>query len=65
MIASVDKVGYSDEEFKEMVDNDNFGELNIEEMLYAATLYQDNDTSLKIYSKVLLRYMVIHVLTTM
>jgi len=51
MIASVDKVGYSDEEFKEMVDNDNFGELNIEEMLYAATLYQDNDTKLKIYSK--------------
>jgi hypothetical protein len=51
MIANVDKVGYSDEELKEMVDNDNFGELSIEEMLYAATLYPDNDNKLKVYKK--------------
>ncbi len=51
MIANADIVGYSDEEFKEMVQNDNFGELNIEEMLYAATLFNDNQTKLKVYKK--------------
>jgi hypothetical protein len=51
MIANVDRVGYSDEEFKEMVQNNNIDNLNIEEMLYAATLFPERDTKLMIYSK--------------
>lgn len=51
MVANIDKIGYSDEEFKEMVANDNLDSLNIEEMLYAANLFEDLDTKLKVYSK--------------
>lgn len=51
MIANVDRIGYSDDEFKEMVANDNLDSLNIEEMLYAANLFPEMDTKLKIYKK--------------
>ncbi len=51
MVANVDRVGYSDEEFKEMVENNNMDALNIEEMLYAANLFPELDTKLKVYKK--------------
>jgi outer membrane protein OmpA-like peptidoglycan-associated protein len=56
LIADVDQVGYSDEEFKEMVQNDNFDNLKIEEMLYAAALFTDKDTKLKVYEKAAAQY---------
>jgi hypothetical protein len=51
MIAKVDNVGYSDEQFKEMVENNNMDNLKVEEILYAATLFTDHDTKLKVYQK--------------
>lgn len=51
MTAKVDKIGYSDEEFLEMVENDNLDEFNVEEMLYAGNLVEDMDTKLSIYTK--------------
>jgi tetratricopeptide (TPR) repeat protein len=51
MIANVDRIGYSDDGFKEMVKNNNIDGLNIEEMLYAASLHPELDTKLSIYKK--------------
>lgn len=51
MIAKVDNVGYSDEQFKEMVENNNMDNLKVEEILYAATLFNDHDIKLKVYQK--------------
>lgn len=51
MIAKVDKVGYSDEQLKEMVQANNMDNLKIDEILYAATLFNDMDTKLKVYQK--------------
>ncbi len=51
MTAKVDRIGYSDEEFLEMVENDELDELNVEEMLYAGNLVEDMDTKLSIYTK--------------
>lgn len=51
MVANVDKIGYSDDELKEMVNGGSYDNLNVEEMLYAATLFQDNATKLNIYKK--------------
>ncbi len=51
MIASVDQVGYSDEEFKDMVAKDSIDQLDVEEMLYAASLCEDMETKLKVYQK--------------
>ncbi len=51
MIAKIDNVGYSDEQFKEMVEANNMDSLKIEEILYAATLFNDMDTKLKVYQK--------------
>jgi hypothetical protein len=56
MIANVDRVGYSDEEFKEMVQNNDIEKLSIEEMLYAATLFPERDSKLNIYSKAAAQY---------
>lgn len=51
MVAKVDQVGYSDEELKGMVENDNLDKLKVEEILYAATLVEDHDAKLKVYKK--------------
>jgi tetratricopeptide (TPR) repeat protein len=51
MIANVDLIGYSDEELLEMVQNDNIDSLNVEEMLYAASLCQNEDMKFKVYQK--------------
>jgi outer membrane protein OmpA-like peptidoglycan-associated protein len=51
MIANIEKIGYSDDELKEMVQSDNMDDLNVEEMLYAASLFEDNATQLKVYKK--------------
>lgn len=51
MIANIDVIGYSDEELMEMVKNDSIAVLNVEEMLYAASLCQDQDTKLSVYAK--------------
>ena len=51
MIANIDLVGYSDEELLEMVKNNNIDSLNVEEMLYAASLCQDQEMKLSIYAK--------------
>lgn len=51
MIAKVDLVGYSDDQFRAMVENNNMDSLNVEEILYAATLFTDHDTKLKVYQK--------------
>jgi tetratricopeptide (TPR) repeat protein len=51
MVANVDRIGYSDEEFMEMVKNNNLDSLNIEEMLYAANLCPVLDTKLMVYKK--------------
>lgn len=51
MVANVDQIGYSDDELKEMVNGNSFDNLNVEEMLYAATLFQDNATKLNVYKK--------------
>jgi len=51
MIANVDVIGYSDEELMEMVQNNNTDELNVEEMLYAASLCPNDDMKLNVYKK--------------
>ncbi len=51
MVAQIDRVGYSDEELKQMVEANNIDTLNIEEMLYAATLVSDKDAKLSVYKK--------------
>ena len=51
MIANVDLIGYSDEELLEMVANNSIDELNVEEMLYAASLCKDTNTKLTVYTK--------------
>jgi len=50
MTVNVDKVGYSDEELKELV-NTNIDVLNLEELLYAATLVDDLNKKLAVYEK--------------
>lgn len=51
MVANVDLIGYSDDELLEMVENNDIDDLNVEEMLYAASICGDNDTKLSIYTK--------------
>ncbi len=46
---SVEKTGWSDDELKMWV-NENIDTLGLEELLYSATLFDDNETKLKIYS---------------
>ncbi|NJM14853.1 MAG: tetratricopeptide repeat protein [Bacteroidales bacterium] len=45
---NIDKVGYSDEELKEIAMS-NPDTLNVEELLYAANLFESNDDKLKVY----------------
>ncbi len=47
---NVEKVGWSDEEIKQWV-TDNMDTLLLEELLYAASLFEDNETKLALYSK--------------
>jgi tetratricopeptide (TPR) repeat protein len=51
MTVNVEKIGYSDEELMEMIESKNIDGLNVEEMLYAASICQDIDTKLSIYKK--------------
>lgn len=47
---AVEKIGWSDEELKELWSNDP-DKLNLEELLYTATLYNDWETKAAIYKK--------------
>ena len=47
---NVEKVGWSDEEIKQWV-AENIDTLGLEELLYSASLYEDNETKLKVYGK--------------
>jgi Flp pilus assembly protein TadD len=49
-VVNVEKIGLSDEEIKSVWSSDP-DSLNLEEILYAATLYDDLDTKLAIYKK--------------
>ena len=51
MTVNVEKIGYSDEELMEMIESKNIDGLNVEEMLYAASICQDIDTKLSVYKK--------------
>lgn len=51
MIAKVDVIGYSDDTLKYMVENNAYDSLNVEEMLYAATLVSDVDKKIEVYMK--------------
>jgi tetratricopeptide (TPR) repeat protein len=50
MILAYDKVGYSDEELKEL-SNSNPDTLNIEELLFTADLYEDLGEKLRVYKE--------------
>ena len=50
MVLSYDKVGYSDEELKEL-SKSNPDTLNIEELLYTAGLYEDLNEKLRVYKE--------------
>jgi len=47
---TAEKVGWSDDEIKAWV-NDNMDTLVLEELLYAANLFEDNETKLALYNK--------------
>lgn len=51
LILTTDLIGKSDDEIKDLVEND-FKQLNVEEALYAATLTTDNAKKLAIYQQV-------------
>jgi tetratricopeptide (TPR) repeat protein len=55
MFIDVDKIGYSDSELDSIV-KVNPDTLNIEELLYAATLTEDNEAKLAIYKKASEKY---------
>jgi tetratricopeptide (TPR) repeat protein len=46
----VEKIGWSDQELRKWV-TDNMDTLVLEELLYTASLFEDNETKLKLYSK--------------
>jgi tetratricopeptide (TPR) repeat protein len=52
---NVEKVGWSDEEIKQWV-SANMDTLELEELLYAASLFNDNKTKLALYSKASKKY---------
>ncbi len=52
---TVEKVGWSDDEMKQWV-TDNMDTLVLEELLYAATLFEDNETKLALYGKAWEKY---------
>ena len=47
-IVNVDRIGKSDEQLRELAKS-NPAELNVEELLYAATLFEDNADQLAVY----------------
>jgi len=47
---AIDQVGYSDDELKTLVDS-NIDTLNLEELLYAARLFEDYNKKLTVYQK--------------
>ncbi|BDX37022.1 hypothetical protein CYCD_03770 [Tenuifilaceae bacterium CYCD] len=51
MIAKVDVIGFSDDTLKYMVENNAYDSLNVEEMLYAATLVTDVNKKIEVYMK--------------
>ncbi|KAB2871417.1 MAG: hypothetical protein F9K37_03385 [Bacteroidales bacterium] len=51
MIASVNNIGFSDDTLKYMVENNAYDSLNVEEMLYAATLVSDVTKKIEVYMK--------------
>jgi tetratricopeptide (TPR) repeat protein len=51
MTANVNLVGYSDDEFKGMVDANTLDSLKLEELMYAASLVSDLDKKLTVYKK--------------
>lgn len=51
MIAKVDLVGFSDDTLKYMIENNTYDNLNVEEMLYAATLVTDVNKKIEVYMK--------------
>ncbi|MCB8964781.1 MAG: hypothetical protein H6536_07070 [Bacteroidales bacterium] len=51
MIATVEVMGYSDDTLKYMVNNNAYDTLNVEEMLYAATLIDDVNKKIEVYMK--------------
>jgi len=51
MIASVDNIGFSDDTLKYMVENNAYDSLDVEEMLYAATLVSDVTKKIEVYMK--------------
>ncbi len=55
MEVSVEIQGYTDEELKEIV-HSNVKKLNVEEMLFAATLFEDIDTKAKVYAAAAEKY---------
>ena len=50
-----EKIGWSDQELRQWV-TDNMDTLNLEELLYTASLFNDNPTKLKLYSKAMEKY---------
>lgn len=51
MIAKVDKIGLSDEQLVEAVNTKAYDKLNVEEMLFAATLITDDAKKIEVYNK--------------
>ncbi len=56
MVAKVRVNNHSDEELKGMVSSNNTGSLDVESLLYAATLYNDNATKAKLYKQAADKY---------
>ncbi len=56
MIAEVDWANYTDQELVDMVNNNNIEGLDVEGLLYAATLVNDNNTKVNIYTKAAEKY---------
>ena len=52
---NTEKIGWSDDELKQWV-RDDIDKLELEDLLYSATLYNDNQTKLKIYGKAWEKY---------
>ena len=55
MAINVDLIGYSDDEFRQVYNSDP-SKLNLEEMLYTATLYTDLSTKYQIYQRTSQRF---------
>ncbi len=51
MIAEVDWANYTDQELTEMVNTNNVEGLDVEGLLYAATLFNDNNVKINLYTK--------------